>query len=101
MAVHSRGGLRSAPVGSVVEQKRGGSDVLVFQESADRSTVIETIDDVVAVAERLVGGIKRDLDELNEKLEVSNAKLGLAMSATRRQIDANQQLLDRLLVEAG
>jgi aminoglycoside phosphotransferase len=88
---------KKLPVGSVVEQRQDGRTFLVVQETPDRVTIIETWDDGIDVVNRLLGRLKRTLDNMNVDMAASNKRLAAGLRKTSAKIAANQRLLDEIV----
>ncbi len=81
------------PVGSVIEYELDERTVLLVQEAPDRTTIVESWEDALDLANRVLGRVVDTLDEviaersaINQRLESISAKIG-----------ENQRVLDRLV----
>ena len=97
MAPALPGGLKQLPVGSVIEQRQDGRTFLVVQEAPDRTSIIESWDDALDVASRLLGRIKATLDDMNAGMSASNERLSAGLRETAAKIAANQRLLEKMI----
>src|SRR6266852_5971848 len=94
MAPGVPGGVKQLPVGSVIERRQGDRTFLVVQETPDRMTVIESWDDGIDLANRLLGRLKRTLDDMNAEITTSNQR---GLRETGAKIAANRRLLDEIV----
>jgi hypothetical protein len=90
-------GLKPLRVGSVIEQRQDGRTFLLVQETPDRTSVIESWDDALDVANRLLGRLKRTLEDMNAGMTKSNKRLTVGLRETGAKIAANQRLLDKIV----
>jgi hypothetical protein len=101
MAPDGGGGSRSRPkhppVGSVVEQRQGGRTFLLVHETPDTVSVIESWPDAFDVADRVLGRLKKTLEEMNIDMSAFNQRLAAGLRETDAKIKANQRLLDELI----
>ena len=85
------------PVGSVIEQRQGDRTVLVVQETDDRTSTIESWDDGLDLANRLLGRLKQALEGINAGMATSNERLTRGIRETSAKIAANGRLLDEMV----
>jgi hypothetical protein len=85
------------PVGSVVEQKKGNRTYLIVQETPSMKTIVESWEDGLDVANRLLVRLKVALGEMNSDVAAVNEHLAEGVRKTRAKIKANQRLLDELI----
>jgi hypothetical protein len=85
------------PVGSVVEQRQGDRTFLVVQETADRTSIIESWDQGLDLANRLLGRLNQALDDINAGMAASNERLTRGIDETSAKIAANGRLLDEIV----
>ena|SRR6266853_1820551 len=97
MAPGVPGGVKQLPVGSVIEQRQGDRTFLVVQETPDRTSVIESWDDGIDLANRLLGRLKQTLDDMNVGMMASNERLAVGLRETGAKIAANRRLLDEIV----
>jgi hypothetical protein len=97
MAPALPGGLKQLPVGSVIEQRQDGRTFLVVREAPDRTSIIESWDDALDVASRVLGRIKATLDDMNASMAASNERLSAGLRETAAKIAANQRLLEKII----
>jgi hypothetical protein len=90
-------GPEQLPVGSVVEQRRDGRTVLLVQETPETATVVESWEDALDLANRLLARIGRILDQMNADRSALNQGLAESLAVTGAKIAENQRLLDRLI----
>ncbi len=97
MAPAIPGGLKRLPVGSVIEQRQDGRTFLVVREAPNRTSIIESWDDALDVASRVLGRIKATLDDMNASMAASNERLSTDLRETAAKIAANQRLLEKII----
>jgi hypothetical protein len=85
------------PVGSVIEQRQGDRMVLVVQETNDRTSTIESWDDGLDLANRLLGRLRQALEGINSGMATSNERLTNGIRETSAKIAANGRLLDEIV----
>jgi hypothetical protein len=90
-------GLKQLPVGSVIEQRQDGRTFLVVQEAPDRTSIIESWDDALDVASRILGQVNEMLADMNARMATSNERLSAGLRETAAKIAANQLLLEKLI----
>ena len=91
------GGLKALPVGSVIERRQDGRMYLVVQETPDKASIVESCDDALDVINRLLGRLKRTLEDMNTDMEACNERLAAGLRETGAKIVANGRLLDEIV----
>ena len=85
------------PVGSVVEQRRGGRIFLIVQETEGKRSTIESWEDGLEVTNRLLSRARESLEEMNADVSALNKSLTEGARKIGAKIKSNQRLLDKLI----
>jgi len=84
-------------VGSVVEQRHGNRTFLVVQEAPGISSTVESWEDGIDVANRILGRLNQTLEEMNVGMSTFNEELAAGLRETGAKIAGNQRLLDEII----
>jgi hypothetical protein len=85
------------PVGSVVERRDGEHTVLVVQETPDQKSIIESWEDGIDLANRVLSRLNSTLAEMNFAMSKFNEELGAGLRETGEKIQRNQRLLGEIV----
>jgi hypothetical protein len=84
-------------VESVVEQRQDGRSFLIVQEAPGISTRVESWEEGIDVANRVLVRLNRALEEMNAGLSTFNERLAAELRETGAKIEDNQRLLDEIV----
>jgi aminoglycoside phosphotransferase len=85
------------PVGSVVERRQGGRTFLIVQEASGVSSTVESWEDGIDVANRILGRLNHTLEAMNADMSTFNDRLTAGLRETGAKIASNQRLLDEIV----